>query len=402
MQLYVRHHVTQVRQRLEEPRRTIVAITGPRQVGKTTIVRQALEGAQVPVIYRTADGILADSQGWISDAWVEARARAQEAQGTAVIVLDEIQKVPLWSDQVKRFWDEDTWNNRDIRVIVLGSSVVLLNHGLRESLAGRFERVHVMPWTFGEMRDAFGWDLDTYAIYGGYPGAAPYQDDRERWMAYMQDSIIEPVVLKDMLQRQRIDKPFLLRDTLRVGARTSGREISYTKMISELPDAGNTSTLVHYLQLFEESGLLCSLPKYTRAIMKRRSSPKMQVFTNAIATACGAPWHQDMGPAERGRCFESLIGGHLRSSIQGTLYSLSWWRDGNDEVDYVLHSPSQTIAIEVSTPPVHHRRGLDAFAQRFPDAKTMMVGEGGVPFDVFLNMSISDICEAYLPRMNPT
>jgi len=142
MQLYVRHHVTQVRQRLEEPRRTIVAITGPRQVGKTTIVRQALEGAQVPVIYRTADGILAGSQSWISDAWVEARARAQEAQGTAVIVLDEIQKVPLWSDQVKRFWDEDTWNNRDIRVIVLGSSVVLLNHGLRESLAGRFERIH--------------------------------------------------------------------------------------------------------------------------------------------------------------------------------------------------------------------------------------------------------------------
>ena len=296
-------------------------------------------------MYRTADGILADEPGWIGGAWLEARSLAQQAQGTAVLVLDEIQKVPLWSDQVKRYWDEDTWHKRDIRVIILGSSVVLLNHGLRESLAGRFERIHVMPWSFSEMHDAFGWDLETYAIYGGYPGSAPFQHDHARWLAYMHDSIIEPVVLKDMLQRQRIDKPFLLRDTLKVGARTSGREISYTKMIGELPDAGNTSTLVHYLQMFEEAGLLCALSKYTRAVMKRRSSPKMQVFTNAIATACGAPWHYEMSPADRGRCYESLVGGHLRSAVQGTLFTLSWWRDGNDEVDYVLHSPTKTLSL---------------------------------------------------------
>lgn len=391
MQPFVRQHVRQVQQRLQEPRSTILAITGPRQVGKTTIVRQALDGAQAPVVYRTADGILADEPGWIGGAWLEARSLAQQAQGTAVLVLDEIQKVPLWSDQVKRYWDEDTWHKRDIRVIILGSSVVLLNHGLRESLAGRFERIHVMPWSFSEMHDAFGWDLETYAIYGGYPGSAPFQHDHARWLAYMQDSIIEPVVLKDMLQRQRIDKPFLLRDTLKVGARTSGREISYTKMIGELPDAGNTSTLVHYLQMFEEAGLLCALSKYTRAVMKRRSSPKMQVFTNAIATACGAPWHYEMSPADRGRCYESLVGGHLRSAVQGTLFTLSWWRDGNDEVDYVLHSPTKTVAIEVSTSPSHHQRGLAAFVNRFPDATTILVGEGGIPFDVFLGMNAKDL-----------
>lgn len=391
MQLYKRQYVSDVKRRLEEPRSTIIAITGPRQVGKTTIVRQALEEAQAPVVYRSADGILDGSTDWITEAWFEARAKAEHAQGTAVLVLDEIQKVPLWSDQVKRFWDEDTWHARDIRVIVLGSSVVLLNHGLRESLAGRFERLHVMPWTFSEMRDAFGWDLETYAIYGGYPGSAMYQSDHARWLAYMQDSIIEPVVLKDMLQRQRIDKPYLLRDTLRVGARMSSREISYTKLMAELTDAGNTSTLAHYLELFEEAGLLCALPRYTRGVMKRRSSPKLQVFTNGMATACGAPWHVGMTSDNRGRCYESLIGSHLRSSIQGTPFSLSWWRDGNDEIDFVLHSPTQTLGIEVSTSPSHHRKGLFRFRERFPDARTLLVGEGGLPFDVFLSMPLTSL-----------
>ncbi|MBU3742521.1 MAG: ATP-binding protein [Candidatus Kapabacteria bacterium] len=388
MQLYVRQHVAEVQQRLREPRHTMLAITGPRQVGKTTIVRQALEGAMAPVIYKSADGIVSGVHDWIGQAWQEARARAAQAQGSAVLVLDEIQKIPLWSDHVKRYWDEDSWHKRDIRVIILGSSVVLLNDGLRESLAGRFERLHVMPWSFAEMRDAFGWDLETYAIYGGYPGSAPYQPDRGRWMAYMQESIIEPVVLKDILQRKRIDKPYLLRDTLQAGARLSGREISYTKLMQELPDAGNTSTLVHYFEMFEESGLLCALPKYSRAVIQRRSSPKLQVFTNAIATASGTPWSAAMSPSDRGRCYESMVGAHLRSLIPGTSYTLSWWRDGINEVDFVINTPTSTIAIEVSTTPSHHRRGLEAFRKQFPDASTVLVGEGGIPFDVFLSTSI--------------
>ncbi|MEY3386723.1 MAG: hypothetical protein RIR53_1534 [Bacteroidota bacterium] len=391
MQPYVRQHVAEVKRRLREPRSTILALTGPRQVGKTTIVRQAVEGVDVPVIYTSADGIVSGVHDWVGQAWREARARAQQAHGTAVLILDEIQKVPLWSDHVKRYWDEDTWNQRDIRVIILGSSVALLNDGLRESLAGRFERIHVMPWSYSEMRDAFGWDLDTYAIYGGYPGSAPYQHDRGRWLAYMQESIIEPVVLKDILQRRRIDKPYLLRDTLHAGARLSGREISYTKLMQELPEAGNTSTLVQYLELFEETGLVCALQKYSRAVVKRRSSPKLQVFTNAIATASGAAWTENMSPTNRGRCYESLVGGHLRCAVPGTLFDLSWWRDGIDEVDYVIHSPTSTVAIEVSTSAAHRRIGLSSFVRQFPDAKTLLIGEGGIPFEIFLTMKVEDL-----------
>ena len=392
MQPYERKHVAEIRKRLSEPRSTIVAITGPRQVGKTTMVRQALEGAIAPVLYKSADGlVLSGSSGWLGDAWAEIRAKAEQANGTAVLVLDEIQKIPNWSDEIKRYWDEDTWAGRDIRVVVLGSSVMLLNHGLRESLAGRFERVRAMPWSYAEMRDAFGWDLATYAVYGGYPGAAPFVTEPSRWMAYMRDSIIEPVLLKDLLQQQRIDKPGLLHELLRTGARLSGREISYTKLMASLPDAGNTGTLINYLALLEEAGLLCGLHKYTRAIMQKRSSPKIQVFANGIATACASGWHEAMNAEQRGRCYESLVGAHLRSAVEGSEYQLRWWRDGNDEVDYVLHSPTVTIAVEIATAPGHSRKGLEAFARSFPDARTLMVGGDGIPFDVFLDMPLGSI-----------
>ena len=198
-----RLQVRLIKNRLAEPRRTIMALVGPRQVGKTTLVRQALEGAQVPVIYANADGVVRSAAEWLDDIWVKARAAA--SGGTAVLVVDEIQKLEAWSETVKKQWDADTWNGVDLKVLVLGSSTVLFNRRLRESLAGRFEQILVMPWSYREMSDAFGLDLETYAVYGGYPGSIPYIDDRERWMSYMIDSIIEPVILRDIVQLQRID-----------------------------------------------------------------------------------------------------------------------------------------------------------------------------------------------------
>lgn len=391
MQLYKRKQVTELVQKLNEERRTIIAVTGPRQVGKTTIVKQATEELGVPVVYRTADGTMSSFVGRLSEAWTEARAIAVQSGAKVILVLDEIQKVPDWSNQVKKYWDEDTWNRLDIRVIVLGSSIVLLNDGLRESLAGRFERIRVMPWTYSEMQVAFGWDIEQFISFGGYPGAAPYVNDIGRWMSFMLDSIIEPVVLKDILDFNRIDKPLLLRDTLRTAARLSGREISLTKFLAELPDAGNTSTIVSYLDLLERTGLLCGLQKYTRALMKRRSAPKMQVFANATATACGSGWRPGMSNDVRGRCVDSCVGAYLRSAIEGTDYSLSWWREGYDEVDYVLHSSTRCVAIEVATAPAHHRHGLAAFVQRFPDATGILVGGDGIPLELFLSLSPGEI-----------
>jgi predicted AAA+ superfamily ATPase len=386
--VYLRKHVSTVQQRLSEPRSRIIALTGPRQVGKTTIIRQALEGAHVPVIYENADGLVRSSDGWIADIW--ARARAAANGSIAVLVIDEVQKVEQWSEAVKREWDADTWNGVDVRVVVLGSSTLLINSGLRESLAGRFERIRVMPWSYEESRDAFGMSLDEYAVYGGYPGAAPYMHDTARWMAYMMDSIIEPVILKDILQLQRVDKPSLLRQLFMTGAQMSAREVSYTKLLGQLQDRGNTSTIVHYLELLEEAGILCGLHKYSTAVMKRRSSPKLNVLANGIATACGSGWSQSMPSDLRGRCMESMVGAHLLTQVDGTTRTLSWWRDGNAEVDFVIHGPRSLTAIEVASGEVHHRRGLEAFRSLYPHARTMLVGAGGIPIDEFMRMPIEE------------
>lgn len=340
----------------------------------------------MPLVYENADGLIRPSDGWIADVW--ARARAAARGGTAVIVIDEIQKVEDWSESVKREWDADTWNGLDIRVIVLGSSTLLVNSGLRESLAGRFERIRVMPWSFTEMSAAFGMDIDDMAVFGGYPGAAQYAHDRTRWMAYMLDSIIEPVILKDVLQLKRIDSPALLRQLFMVGATLSAREVSFTKLLGMVQNRGNAGTIVHYLDLLEEAGLLSGLHKYRSSVMKKRSSPKLQVFANGIATACGSGWTRDMSPDVRGRCLESLVGSHLRNAVEGTSVELGWWRDGNHEVDFVLHGPQTLVAIEVSTGSSHSRRGLEKFTARYPDARTMLVGPGGVPIEEFVSMPL--------------
>lgn len=387
--MYERQYVAEIRKRLAEPRFTIISVTGPRQVGKTTLVRQALEGAQVPVIYENADGLARSADGWIADVWAGARRSA--AGGTAVLVIDEIQKVAEWSEAVKREWDADTWNNVDVRVIVLGSSTVLLNKGLRESLAGRFERIRIPTWSFSEMKTAFNWNLETFAIYGGYPGSVPYIGDRERWMSYMMDSVIEPVILKDVLQLHRIDKPALLRELMLVGATMSSREVSYTKLLGVLHDAGNTSTVVHYLDLLEEAGVLCGLSKFSTSVITRRTSPKLQVFANGISTACGAPWSPSMNSDDFGRCYESLVGTHLRNLTDGTFFKLSWWRDGNDEVDFVIHDHRTCLAIEVSTGTRHGWRGIDAFRKKHPHSRAIRVGTDGISIESFLSLPLSDI-----------
>jgi len=368
-----------------------MALVGPRQVGKTTLIRQALQGLNVPLTYENADGVLRSGDAWLEEIWQKARVSA--SGGTALLVIDEIQKIQLWSETVKKLWDADTWNSVDLKVVILGSSTVLLNSGLRESLAGRFEQMRVMPWTYAEMADAFGVDLETYAVYGGYPGSMAYVEDTQRWLAYMMDSIVEPVLLKDILQLQRIDKPALLRELLITGAQMSSREVSYTKLLGVLRDAGNTTTLVNYLQLLDDAGMLCGLSKYGKSALKKRSSPKLQVFANGLSTACGAPWRVGMDSSNRGRCYESVVGMHLRNSVEGTNFNLYWWRVGNDEVDYVLAGPQGVVAVEVASGLSHTRRGLDAFKKANPTASTMVVGESGVGFEQFLRISIPEILE---------
>ena len=310
-------------QRLREPRRFLQVVAGPRQVGKTTLVRQALKALEAEASpQRLAQhSVSADNPGlqgasWLAAQWEVARALAAQA-GACVLVLDEVQKLPNWTEEVKRLWDEDTAAGRDVRTVVLGSAPLLIARGLTESMAGRFEMTRLGHWRYSEMRDAFGFTLDQFIFHGGYPGAAPLVGDELRWAAYVRDALIETTIAKDVLLMAPVQKPALLRRLFDLACRYSGQMLSYQKMMGQLADAGNTTTLAHYLELLEGAGMVCGLQKYAgQALRQRASSPKLQVFNTALMGAIAAS--EGFGfervratPDLWGRMVESAVGAEL-------------------------------------------------------------------------------------------
>ena len=272
---FQRQGTTVLAGRLEEPRRFLQVLAGPRQVGKTTLVHQVLENLDLPSVFASADEPTLRDTTWLVAQWEQARLAARDAgRRGAVLALDEAQKIPAWSETVKRLWDEDSRHRLPLRVVLLGSSPLLVERGLTESLAGRFEILHLPHWSFDEMRAAFGFTLEQYLYFGGYPGAAPLADDPTRWRRYVLDALVEATLSLDVLLMTRVDKPALLRQLFELGCRFSGQVLSYTKMLGQLQDAGNTTTLAHYLELLAGAGMLTGLSKHSgRELRRRDSSP---------------------------------------------------------------------------------------------------------------------------------
>ena len=299
--------------RLAEPRRFLQVVAGPRQVGKSTLVQHVTDRLGIPVRYVSADEPTLRSNDWIGQQWEAARLEATGKSG-AVLVLDEIQKISAWSETVKRLWDEDTRKKRPLKVVVLGSAPLLFAQGLTESLAGRFETLRLPHWSYAEMRAAFGFSLDHYLYFGGYPGAATLVRDPTRWSRYIADSLIETSIARDVLLLTRVDKPALLRRLFELACRYSGQVLSYTKMLGRLQDAGNSTTLAHYLDLLAGAGMVCGLPKYAGdAARSRGSSPKLQVLNTALMTVM-AGVSPDEARTDReflGRLIESAVGAHF-------------------------------------------------------------------------------------------
>lgn len=284
MKPFRRQVVEVLRSRLLEPRKHMQVILGPRQVGKTTAVTQALEGLSIPWRYATADLPTPPTTEWIAAEWEEARKLAGPAG--AVLVLDEVQKITQWSEMVKKCWDEDTWHGVNLVVVLLGSSTFLIHAGLTETMVGRFEIIRAPHWSFSEMREAFGWNLDQYIFFGGYPGAAGLIEEEDRWRSYIRETILEPTISRDAMLLRRVDKPVLLRQVMELACQYSGQALSYTKMIGQLNDAGNTTTVANYLAMLASIGIISGLPKFSRGIARRRaSSPKLQVWNNALLNA---------------------------------------------------------------------------------------------------------------------
>jgi predicted AAA+ superfamily ATPase len=375
--------------RLREPRRFLQVLAGPRQTGKTTLAQQAIEILGVPAHYASADEPTLRGRPWSEEQWELGRFQARQAgKGGALLVLDEVQKVTGWSETVKRLWDEDSARRLPLKVMLLGSAPLLLQRGLTESLAGRFELVRVPHWSFAEMREAFGWTLERFLYFGGYPGAAPLVDDRDRWARYILDSLVETTISRDILLLTRVDKPALLRRLFQIGSDYSGQVLSYQKMLGQLQDAGNTTTLAHYLELLSAAGVLTGLPKFSgRRVRQRGSSPKLQVLNTALMTA---PAPLDLEAARRdrefwGRLVESAVGAHLVNSAAGTQVEVFYWRERNREVDFVLRAGRRVVPIEVKSGRKRETLpGLEAFSTAFRPHRILLVGGQGIALEEFL------------------
>jgi uncharacterized protein len=394
---YQRPQAAVLRDRLVEPRRFVQVVAGPRQVGKSTLVQQVTSVLKVPVRYVSADEPTLRGTDWIGQQWEAARLEIADKAG-AVLVLDEIQKIPHWSETVKRLWDEDTRRKRPLKVVLLGSAPLLIAKGLTESLAGRFETLRLPHWTYSEMREAFGWDLDKFLYFGGYPGAAPLIKDPARWARYIADSLIETSISRDVLLLTRVDKPALLRRLFELACRYSGQVLSYTKMLGQLQDAGNTTTLAHYLELLAGAGMVCGLSKYAGdAARSRASSPKLQVLNTALMTVMsGLSPQEALADREfRGRLIESAVGAHLANAAASGECELYYWRDVGKEVDFVAKLKSHVTAIEVKSgraPQAHP--GTQAFSESFKTKRTLLVGGDGVSVEQFLRQPVHGLLGA--------
>ena len=379
MNMIIRSQSNDLIMRLQEPRRTIQVVAGPRQVGKTTLVKQVLQQLSTPSRFFNADGVEPDDKDWIAARWEEVRALMHFNQyQEMVLVIDEVHKINNWSEQVKREWDADTFNDVNIKVVLLGSSRLLLKKGLTESLAGRFEILSMTHWSFQEMQEAFGWDINQYVYFGGYPGSAPYVNNEARWRKYMRESIIAPAIEKDVLQTTYIYKPALMHQLFHLGCAYSGELLSYNKMLGLLQDAGNATTLVNYLEVLGESKLLTGLPKYVKdASRKYRTIPKLQVYNNALLTALteGVSYEKVFtDPQLWGRWVESAVGCYLLDKADELDCDLFYWREDNEEVDFVLRRADKLLAIEVKSGKRQSNSGLSTFRQMYNPQHSLVVG----------------------------
>jgi len=390
---FKRAQYQQLIDRLSEESLRIQVIVGPRQVGKTTLIEQVLKSISLPYASFSADDVVSANQDWIARLWEDTRLKMKaRGVGEYLLVIDEIQKIANWSETVKAEWDRDRREGMNIKVILLGSSRLLIMQGLTESLAGRYELIRLPHWTYQEMKQAFGWTVEQYIYYGGYPGSADYVNDPVRWKLYIKDSLIEPSISRDVLYSSRILKPQLMRQLFEIGAGYSGELLALKKIAAQLQDVGNSTTLAGYLNLLDEAGLLAGLQKYANDNARRYNSiPKFQVHNSALRNVYEqATFEQVIEDSQLwGRLVESAIGAYLISQAPICDYSLYYWREANNEVDFVLSRHKKLVAIEVKSGRRQTNKGINEFEQHFHPHRTLLVGGDSFPVEDFLSLDLN-------------
>jgi len=394
---YERPIVADILKGLGMKKRLLHIMTGPRQVGKTTAALQIGERWPGQVILGSADLPLPPDYEWIRSHWEQA-CRAWENggknHGGVLLILDEVQKIAGWSEVVKELWDRTCAEDMGIHVIILGSSSLLIQKGLSESLAGRFFLYRCTHWGFDEMRKAFSWDLDRWLFFGGYPGAAPLIGDENTWSRYVVDSLIETVIAKDVLQLQTIAKPALLRHLFMLSAVHPAQILSYNKMIGQLQDAGNTTTLSHYLKLLEAAYLISGLELFKCGRrQKRGSSPKLIIWNNGLINAViGNTFKESRDDYSWwGRLIENAVGAHLLNHLGGFPYSVYYWRYRGFEMDFVVQTPRRIWGLEVKSGKTKNLKGMSEFKKYCPEASVRVIGPQGIPLEEFFRTHPRDL-----------
>lgn len=365
---YERPFVAQLEKRFSRDNPLIQVLVGPRQVGKTTGVRQLLARYPGNNHYANADDLLTTDRTWLLEQWQKALLLGD---GT-LLIIDEVQKIPNWSETLKSLWDR---NPHKLRVVVLGSSSLQIQTGLTESLAGRFELTRIYHWTYTELKNAFGYDLERFLLYGGYPGSVSYEDDYDRWYAYLKDSIVESVIGKDILLNRTVGNPALFRQAFEILCRYPAQEISYTKLLGQLQDKGNTDLIKYYIELYAGAFLIHPLEKFSaKGWLTRSSSPKILISCPALYTMTEGPRVlEDLD--KRGRVFELAVGAQMLQQ-PGELF---YWREKNSEVDFVYRYQGKIYAIEVKSGRRKSTKGIESFTKQFPDAIPIILTPDNFP-----------------------
>lgn len=393
--MYKRPLYQKIMERLADSRTFMQVLAGPRQVGKTTLAHQIREHLSFPSHYASADGYSLRDALWIEQQWEMGRHLVKQSPDKgALLILDEIQKIPYWSDTVKKLWDEDTANHLNLKVMILGSSSLLIQTGLGESLAGRFELIPISHWSFEECRKAFDWDFEQYVYFGGYPAAAILIKNQERWSRYIIDSLIETSISRDVMLMTRVHKPALLRRVFELGCLSTGSVVSYQKMLGQLQDAGNAATLAHYLELLSGAGLVAGLQKFSLDPSRQKaSSPKLQVLNTALATA-QSPLSFEETRQDHGcwkKLIECAIGAHLINSTFGTKAEIFYWKQDNRSVDFIIRKGKNLVVIDINSGQKGRNiQGISIFTEKYKPTNSLIIGEGGIPVEEFLLGQLED------------
>lgn len=392
--MFERNQVKTIVNRINEKNNMLIEIiVGPRQTGKTTMLMQALKKSGANYIFKSVDEATIPTAEWLTSEWQQARNSIQKGE-RFIFAVDEIQKIPSWATCVKRLHDEDRINNINLKVFLSGSSSMLLQHGANESLMGRFELIRSPHWTYVECQTCFGYSLNEYLYFGGYPGAAYFKEDNFRWLQYMNDAIIQPTISQDVLCLEAIRKPSLMSNIFKLGATYSGQELSYNKMLGQLQEAGNTTTIASYLEILNKNNMICGIEKYSSSTIKRKkSSPKLITYDTGLTTAViGKTYKEVMDDTSLiGKITESAVGAHLLKRKQDEKFDLFWYRKNNLEVDFVLEKLGQLTAIEVKSGGISNMHGMQHFLAEHPKTKRLVVGgqsQDSIPLEDFLSNKI--------------